>query len=104
MGGRWSEERELQVLDLFRKHRRGVEYIAQSRCPHDGRLLGAVQHLPDGLWVWQAGSRLSPSGSRIEVESWFLDALDESEFCSEAFRQASEYVEEELPRGCPVRR
>jgi hypothetical protein len=59
----WSAEREAQVLGLFRDRRYRLRFLASSRCPADGGLLGASCELPDGLWIWIAGSRMSPSAS-----------------------------------------
>jgi hypothetical protein len=94
----WSDEREMQVLRFFRRRPRGAEYLACSRCPRDGRLLGAVSRLGDGLWTWEAGARLSPAASRQEIESWYLDAFDETELSADIYEQASRYADEELPR------
>src|SRR5271166_3813828 len=49
------------------------------RCPADGGLLGAACRLPDGLWVWIAGARLSPSASWDEFRSEYIDVLDEGD-------------------------
>ena len=85
-------ERERQALDLFRDHRRELQFLASSRCPLDGGLLGAACALPDGLWVWMAGGRMSPSASWEEFRSQYLDDLDESD----TYEEAAEYAEEQL--------
>ncbi|OKI85933.1 hypothetical protein [Micromonospora sp. CB01531] len=89
-------ERELQVLHLFMTKRRELPLLAASRCPHDERLLAAVFRLTDGLWAWHAGSRLSPSGSRTEIESWHLDRFDSEEFSPEIYREAAQLADELL--------
>jgi hypothetical protein len=92
----WFLERELQVLGLFRDHRRRLRFLASSRCPADGGLLGAACKLPDGLWVWIAGSRMSPSASWDEFRSQYLDMLDESDWTDGTYEQAGEYADEQL--------
>jgi hypothetical protein len=92
----WSAEREQQVLGYFRQRRHTTGYLASSRCPNDGRLLGAISRLPDGIWIWMAGSRLSPEVSRRELRSEYLDMFDETEWTSEVYEQASQYADEEL--------
>jgi hypothetical protein len=92
----WSAERERQVLDFFHQRRSAAGHVASSRCPRDGRLLGAISHLPDGVWIWIAGSRLAPEASRQELRSQYLDTFDETEWTSEIFEQASQYADEEI--------
>jgi hypothetical protein len=96
MGERWSAERELQVLGFFRQRRRGAGFLASCRCPHDGRLLGAVCRLPDGIWAWQGGSRLAPAAGWEEARSRFLDMFDEAEWLPEIWEQAAQYADEEV--------
>lgn len=52
----------------------------------DGRRLGAVFRLPDGLWAWSAGYRESPEAARRHAAAFYLDALDECD--SDRERQA----------------
>ena len=46
-------------------------------CPRDGRRLGAVFRLPDGLWAWSAGNREPPMVARRKAAAFYVDALDE---------------------------
>jgi hypothetical protein len=92
----WSAEREAQVLGLFRDHRRKLRFLASSRCPADGGLLGASCELPDGLWVWIAGSRMTPSASLDAFRSEYLDPFDEAEWTGDVYEQASGYADEQL--------
>lgn len=92
----WTTNRESQVLDLFRRRKPRIPYLASCRCPNDGRLLGAISRLYDGIWVWQAGSRLSPKGGHHEFRTQFLDCFDETEFSEEIYEQAQEYADEQL--------
>ncbi|OKJ46005.1 hypothetical protein AMK25_05415 [Micromonospora sp. TSRI0369] len=89
-------ERELQVLHLLATQRRKLEFLAASRCTHDGRLLAGVCRLSDGLWAWHSGSRLSPTASRTEVASWHLDMFDSEEFTPQIYRQADHLADEIL--------
>jgi len=86
----------MQVLGLFRDHRRKLRFLASCRCSADGGLLGAACRLPDGLWVWIAGGRLSPSASWDEFRSEYADVLDESDWTDETWEQAGEYADEQL--------
>jgi len=94
----WFLERETQVAGLFRDRRRKLQLLASSRCPKSGcgGLLGAACRLPDGLWVWIVGARMSPSASWEEFRSQYLDVLDESDWDSDTFGVAAEYADEEL--------
>ena len=92
----WFLKRELQVLGLFRDHHRKLRFLASSRCPADGRLLGAACRLPDGIWVWMAGGRMSPSASWEEFRSEYTDVLDESDWTDDTWKLAAEYADEEL--------
>jgi len=92
----WFLERDQQVLGLFRDHRRKLRFLASCRCPADGGLLGAACRLPDGLWVWIAGGRLSPSESWDEFRSEYIDVLDEDDWTDETWEHAGEYAEEQL--------
>lgn len=94
----WFLERETQVRGQFRDRRRKLPLLASSRCPKGGcgGLLGAACRLPDGLWVWIAGARMSPSASREEFSSQYLDVLDESDCDSGIFEFAAEYADDEL--------
>lgn len=91
-------ERETQVRGLFRDRRRKLQLLASTRCPRGdcGGLLGAACRLPDGLWVWIAGGRMSPSASRDEFRSQYLDVLDESDWDSDTYKHSAEYADEEL--------
>jgi hypothetical protein len=84
----------MQVLGLFRDHRRKLRFLASCRCPADGGLLGAACRLPDGLWVWMAGARLSPSASRDEFRSEYIDVLDEGDWADETWEYADEQLRE----------
>lgn len=92
----WFLDRQTQVLGLFRDQRRRLRFLASSRCPADGGLLGAACRLPDGLWVWIAGARLSPCASRDEFKSQYLDMLDENDWTDGTYQQAEDYADEEL--------
>jgi hypothetical protein len=92
----WFLERETQVRGLFRDRRRKLPLLACSRCPRDGGLLGSACRLQDGLWVWIAGARMSPSASWAEFRSQYLDVLDESDWTDDTYSQAAEYADEEL--------
>jgi hypothetical protein len=92
----WSAERERQALNFFHRPHGATGYVASSRCPRDGRLLGAISRLPDGIWIWMAGSRLGPEASQRELRSQYLGTFDETQWTSEIYEQASEYADEEL--------
>lgn len=66
-----------EVLELIKRHARRLQPLADTRCPHDGRLLGAAYWLTDGLWVWSAGHRQPPQVARLEAAAFCVDALDE---------------------------
>jgi hypothetical protein len=72
-----GDDRREQVLELIRRHARSLHGLAESRCPHDGRLLGAAYWLTDGLWVWSAGHRKPPQVAHREAATFYVDALDE---------------------------
>jgi hypothetical protein len=85
------------VRGLFRDHRRRLRFAASCRCPADGGLLGAACQQPDGLWVWIADGRLSPSASWDEFRSEYIDVLgEEDDWTDESWEQASEYADEQL--------
>jgi len=86
----------MQVLGLFRDHRRKLRFLASCRCPADGGLLGAACGLPDGLWVWIAGGRMSPSASWDEFRSEFIDVQNEDDWTDETWEQGGEYADEQL--------
>ena len=92
----WSPEREQQVLGYFRQRRHAAGYLASSRCPNDGRLLGAISRLPDGVWIWMAGSRLAPEASRQELRSFTWTRSMKPSGEREVYEQASQYADEEL--------
>jgi hypothetical protein len=81
-----DDDRGGQVLEAVRLHGRRLPCLSESRCPHDGRRLGAVFRLPDGLWAWSAGNREPPMVARRKAAAFYLDALDECDSDSE--RQA----------------
>jgi hypothetical protein len=83
-------------MNLFRNQQRKQQFTASSRCPTDGGLLGATCQLPDGLWVWIAGGRMSPAASREEFRSEYLDLFDEDGWTDETCEQAWEYVNEQV--------
>lgn len=76
------DDRARQVLELITRHRNAPS-VAESRCPHDGRLLGAAYQFPDGLWIWSAGCREPPQAARLQAAAFYLDALDECQTASE---------------------
>jgi hypothetical protein len=78
-----DDDRREHVLELIRRHGRSLQALAESRCPHDGRLLGAAYWLTDGLWVWSAGYRKPPQVARREAARFYLDALDECQTSDE---------------------
>ena len=91
-----ADQRERQVLQLFAKHRRETQLLAATRCPRDERLLAGICQLPDGLWAWHAGSRLSPQASRIEVSSWHYDRYASEELTPEIYGQGDQLADELL--------
>ena len=74
------------MLEAVRLYRRRLPCPSETRCPRDGRCLGAVFRLPDGLWAWSAGYREPPEVARQQAAALYLDALDECDSDSE--RQA----------------
>lgn len=72
-----DDGRSGQVLALIKRHAGSLDAMAETRCPHDGRLLGAAYWLADGLWVWSADHREPPQIARREAAACCLDALDE---------------------------
>ena len=72
-----ADGREGRVLALIGKHGRRLSRLADTRCTHDGRLLGAAYRLPDGVWIWTAGHREPPQVARINAAAHYLDAVDE---------------------------
>lgn len=81
-----DDDRGGQVLEAVRLHGRRLPCLSESRCPYDGRRLGALFRLPDGLWAWSAGNREPPMVARRKAAAFYLDALDECDSDSE--RQA----------------
>ena len=61
----WFDRRD-EVQRLLSGSRPGLRPLASARCGRDSRLLGAVYHLKDGLWLWHQGERLTPEESRRE--------------------------------------
>jgi hypothetical protein len=92
----WSAERESQILGYFRQHLHCTAYLALCRCPRDGRILGAISRLPDGIWLWKAGARFAPAAGWDEFQSFYLDQYDETEWTTGVYEQAAEYADEEL--------
>jgi hypothetical protein len=97
----WSEDRERQVIAQVRRTRKS-EFLASTRCPDDGRLLGGILRLPDGLWEWQQGGRTSPAASWDEFWAFYVDnEVEDHTTCSsdrrgEIFQEASEFADKKL--------
>jgi hypothetical protein len=72
-----DDERPRQVLALIATRGKQIRPLAETRCPKDGRLLGAAYHFSDGLWIWSAGHREPPRVARQEAAAFYLDAMDE---------------------------
>jgi hypothetical protein len=72
-----DDDRTGQVLEAIRLHGRRLPCPSETRCPQDGRRLGAVFRLPDGLWAWSAGNREPPMAARRKAAAFYLDVLDE---------------------------
>jgi hypothetical protein len=81
-----DDDRAGQVLEAVRLYRKRLPCPSETRCPRDGRRLGAVFWLSDGLWAWSAGYREPPEAARLQAAAFYLDALDECE--SDRERQA----------------
>jgi hypothetical protein len=81
-----DDNRAGQVLQAVRLYGKRLPCPSETRCPRDGRRLGAVLRLPDGLWAWSAGDREPPMVARRKAAAFYLDALDECDSDSE--RQA----------------
>lgn len=92
----WSPEREFQVLALFRDQRRKLRFLCECRCPSDGGLLGAACKLPDGIWAWTAGSRMSPAASWAEFSSQYTDVLNEEDWTEKTQGLADGYANEQV--------
>ena len=101
-----GDDRREQVLELIRRHARSLHGLAESRCPHDGRLLGAAYWLDDGLWVWSAGHRKPPQVARREAARFYLGALDECGMTDEenaCYDAASQALSADIrPRASPA--
>jgi hypothetical protein len=77
----------------------------------DGRRLGAIFRLPDGLWAWSAGNREPPEAARRKAAALYLDALDDCSSHSErqaCYAAASRALEADVrpvarPAVTPVR-
>jgi hypothetical protein len=78
-----DDDRTEQVLEVVRRHSRTLPSLAETRCPYDGRLLGAAYWLSDGLWVWSTGHRQPPQAARRDAARFYLDALDECQTADE---------------------
>jgi len=72
-----SDDRENAVLALIAQRYRQLTRLAESRCPEDGRLVGAVYQLTDGMWIWAAGHRQPPQTARREAAVLCLDAIED---------------------------
>ena len=81
-----DDDRPGQVLQAVRLYGKRLPCPSETRCPRDGRRLGAVFRLPDGLWAWSAGNREPPMVARRKAAAFYLDALDECN--SDGERQA----------------
>jgi hypothetical protein len=102
--GEWFDRRE-EVGRYLSAKRRDLRALATAQCERDSRLLGAVYHLKDGMWLWHRGSRLTPEESTREylanaadeydtlieygedrTKAWemTLGAVNEQSFCSPA--------------------
>jgi hypothetical protein len=79
-------DRAGQVLETISLYGKRLPCPSETRCPRDGRRLGAVFQLPDGLWAWSAGYREPPEVARLQAAALYLDALDECD--SDRERQA----------------
>jgi hypothetical protein len=94
-----DDGRTSEVLRHIKLHARRLRPVAETRCPHDGRLLGAAYQLPDGLWIWSAGHREPPKVARRQAASFYLDALDECQTDEEraaCFDAASEALSADI--------
>ncbi len=65
-----------EVGSYLSTKRRDLRALAAAQCERDSRLLGAVYHLNDGLWLWHRGSRLTPEESRREYLENVADEYD----------------------------
>jgi hypothetical protein len=63
--GEWFDRRD-EVKGYLSERRQGLRSLAAAQCGRDSRLLGAVYHLKDGVWLWHRGERLTPEESRRE--------------------------------------
>jgi hypothetical protein len=63
--GEWFDRRE-EVGRYLSAKRRDLRALATAQCEQDSRLLGAVYHLKDGMWLWHRGSRLTPEETTRE--------------------------------------
>lgn len=81
-----DDDRAGQVLRAVRLYGKRLPCPSETRCQRDGRRLGAVFRLPDGLWAWSAGHREPPVVARRNAAAFYLDALDEC--YSDSERQA----------------
>lgn len=63
--GEWFNRRQA-VFRYLDERRRDLRPLAVAQCERDSRLLGAVYHLKDGLWLWHRDERLTPEQSMRE--------------------------------------
>lgn len=81
-----DDDRAGRVLRAVRLNCKRLPCPSETRCPKDGRRLGAVFRLPDGLWAWSVGYREPPMVARRNAAAFYLDALDG--YYSDSERQA----------------
>jgi hypothetical protein len=94
-----DDDRAEQVLRAVGLYGKRLPCPSETRCPRDGRRLGAVFRLTDGLWAWSAGDRKPPMVARRKAAAFYLDALDECESDSErqaCYEMASQALESDI--------
>lgn len=96
--------RSQQVLEVIGRRRRGGA-CAHTRCPIHGRLLGAADWFPDGMWIWLARHRDPPQVARLEADESSMVGLEECARAGErdvCFARASEALSADTrPRANP---
>ena len=73
--GEWFDRLE-EVMRYLSERRRDLRPLAAAQCERDSRLLGAVYHLNDGMWLWHRGERLTPEQSMREYLGNAADEYD----------------------------
>ena len=73
--GEWFDRHE-EVGRYLSADRRDLRALATAQCERDSRLLGAVYHLKDGMWLWHRGARLTPEENRREYLENAADEYD----------------------------